>query len=77
MTQVLQATIERLKALPNADQEHIASQINDYLTKLEELRKAVQKGLDELDGGLGTPLNMDEIIQRGQERLQEMKKQGG
>lgn len=57
MTQVMQATIEQLQALPEADQERVASQINDYLTKLEALREALQQGLDELDAGLGTPLD--------------------
>ncbi len=62
MTQVLQATIERLKALPSADQEHIASQINDF----EHLRELVQKGLE---SGPATPLDMDDIIRRGETRL--------
>ena len=66
MTQVLQATIERLKALPNADQEHIASPINDYLTRLEHLRELVQEGLE---SGPATPLDMDDIIRRGEARL--------
>ena len=66
MTQVLQATIKRLKALPNADQEHIASQINDYLTRLEHLRELVQEGLE---SGPATPLDMDDIIRRGEARL--------
>ncbi len=66
MTQVLQATIERLKALPHADQEHIASQINDYLTRLEHLRELVQEGLE---SGPATPLDMDDIIRRGEARL--------
>ncbi len=72
MTQVLQATIERLKALPNADQEHIASQINDYLTRLEHLRELVQEGLE---SGPATPLNMDDIIRRGEARLVALQRQ--
>ena len=66
MTQVLQATIERLKALPDADQQHIASQSNAYLTRLEHLRELVQEGLE---SGRATPLDMDDIIRRGEARL--------
>ena len=66
MTPVLQATIERLKALPDAEQQHIASQINAYLTRLEHLRELVQEGLE---SGRATPLDMDDIIRRGETRL--------
>ena len=66
MTPVLQATIERLQALPDADQQHIASQINAYLTRLEHLRELVQEGLE---SGRATPLDMDDIIRRGEARL--------
>ncbi len=72
MTQVLQATTERLKALPDADQGHIASQINDDLTRLEHLRELVQEGLE---SGPATPLDMDEIIRRGETRLAALQNQ--
>ena len=72
MTQVLQATIKRLKALPSADQEHIASQINDYLTRLEHLRELVQEGLE---SGPATPLDIDDIIRRGESRLAALQRQ--
>jgi len=62
----MQATIERLKAFPNADQEHIASQLNEYLPWLEHLRELVQVGLE---SGPATPLDMDDIIRRGETRL--------
>jgi len=66
MTQDLKAAIVRLQALPEEDQAYIAAQINDYLTKLENLREMVREGLE---SGPATPLDMDAIIRRGRERL--------
>lgn len=37
--------------------------------RLEELRREVRIGLDQLDRGEGTPLDIEDIIRRGEARL--------
>gem|GEM_PF-657372 len=37
--------------------------------KLEALRKDIQVGIDQLDRGEGLPLDVDDIMKRGRERL--------
>jgi Arc/MetJ-type ribon-helix-helix transcriptional regulator len=58
LTPEMQAAIERLHALPEADQERLAPQINDYLTRLEELREAIREGEE---SGPAVPLDLDAI----------------
>ena len=68
----MQAAMHRLQALPEEDQSRVAAQINDYLTKLERLREMVQDGLE---SGPARPLDMDEIIRRGEKRLAALENQ--
>ena len=65
MSKELQAAMHRLQALHEEDQSRVGAQINDYLTRLERLREMVRDGLE---SGPATPLDMDEIIRRGEQR---------
>lgn len=47
----MRVVIERLHVLPKAAQERLTPQISDYLTRLEELRKAIRRG--EASGSTG------------------------
>lgn len=58
MSRTMQDAIERLRALPESAQEEIAPRLNDYLTRLEELRALVQEGID---SGPAETLDMDAI----------------
>ncbi len=69
MTQVMQSVIDRLRALPEADQERVAPHILDYLKKLDILRAAVQEGLDDIKRGDVVPFEAEDIIRRGEARL--------
>ncbi len=69
MTQVMQSVIDRLRALPEADQERVAPHILDYLKKLDILRAAVQEGLDDIKRGDVVPFDAEDIIRRGEARL--------
>ena len=62
----LQTAVHRLQALPEEDQAWVGARISDCLTKLERLREMVRDGLE---SGPTTPLDMDEIIRRGEGRL--------
>ncbi len=59
MSRAMQDAIERLKALPDAAQDEIAPRLNDYLTRLEELRGLIQEGIE---SGPGRPA--DELFAR-------------
>ena len=39
--------------------------------KLDALRKDIQEGLDDLEAGRSSPLDVEDIIRRGQQRLEE------
>lgn len=71
MTQSMETAISRLRELPETDQAFLAEQINDYLTKLENVREMVREGLE---SGTATPLDMNAIIEQGQQRLADLRK---
>lgn len=68
MTKEMQATIERLRSLPETDQARVAPQINDYLTRLEHLRAMVREGLDDSARGDVVPFDAEDVIRRGAAR---------
>ncbi|MEM1095037.1 MAG: hypothetical protein AAGJ10_10575 [Bacteroidota bacterium] len=59
MTQEMQTAVSRLQSLPEAVQENVAPHLNAYLNRLDDLRAAIQEGIDSGNDG---PLNMAEII---------------
>ncbi|MEM1269486.1 MAG: hypothetical protein AAGI08_05485 [Bacteroidota bacterium] len=67
----METAISRLRELPETDQAFLAEQINDYLTKLENVREMVREGLE---SGTATPLDMNAIIEQGQQRLADLRK---
>ncbi len=60
MTQEMQTALHRLKSLPEEVQANLAPRLNKYLNKLDDLRAAIQEGID---SGSAGALDMDEIIQ--------------
>ena len=60
MTQEMQTALYRLKSLPEEVQANLAPRLNAYLNKLDDLRAAIQEGID---SGSAGELDMDEIIQ--------------
>ena len=49
-------------ALPEAAQERIAYELLERIDTLSSLKAAIDEGIAELDAGLGTPLDIEEII---------------
>jgi hypothetical protein len=62
MTRELETAIERIKALPESEQAQLGDRLNGYLNKLDDLRTAVQLGIDSLERGEGIPA--DEVFDR-------------
>jgi hypothetical protein len=69
MTSTLEIAIAKAKELPEAAQDVLGLEILDRIAALASLRAELQIGIDELDAGLGGPLDVEDIIRRGQERL--------
>ncbi len=70
MTKELETAIDRLQALPEPEQARIADRINGYLNKMEDLKLAIQEGLD---SGPGREVDFETIKRRGRDRLAEQR----
>ena len=57
--------------LPEAAQELIGRELLERIASLAALRADIQIGIDQLDAGLGGPLDVEEVIRRGRRRLGE------
>lgn len=60
MTRELETAIERLKALPEADQAQLGDRLNGYLNRRDDLRAALQEGINSLDRGEG--IDADQVF---------------
>jgi hypothetical protein len=69
MTKTLEMAIAKVSELPEAAQDEIGRRLLEHLESLAELKAELQIGIDELDAGLGRPLDIDDIKRRGRERL--------
>jgi predicted transcriptional regulator len=62
MTKTLELAVAKATALPEATQERIAYELLERIDNLSALKAAIDEGLAELDAGLGTPLDLEEVI---------------
>ncbi len=69
MTSTLRLAMEKAAQLPEAAQEQIGLELLDRIAALEELRAEIQIGIDQLDAGLGEPLDVEDVKRRGREWL--------
>lgn len=69
MTSTLELAVAKAAELPEADQERIGRELLAHIKGLAELRAELQIGIDELDAGLGGPLDVEDVIRRGKQRL--------
>ena len=60
MTHEMETAVSRLQTLPEGVQGELAPRLNAYLNKLDDLRAAVQEGIDSGNDG---ELDMNEIIE--------------
>ena len=66
MTKTLELAVAKAAALPEAAQERIAYELLERIESLSAFKAAIDSGLAELDAGLGTPLDIEEIISEAQ-----------
>ena len=62
MSKTLELAVAKAVSLPEAAQEQIAYELLERIDTLSALRAAIEAGLAELDAGLGTPSDIDEVI---------------
>ena len=67
----MELAIAKASELPEAAQDMIGLEILERIAALAALRADIQVGIDELDAGLGRPLDVEDIIRRGRKRLAE------
>lgn len=72
MTQDMQTAIGRLQSLPESEQQRIASSINEYLNKLENLRHMIQEGVD---SGPATDWDLVVFMDQARVRLSEVRRE--
>ena len=67
MTEEMQTAVTRLQTLPEEVQADIAPKLNSYLNKLEDLRAAIQEGIDS-----GPAIPGDEVFDRLEAKYRRM-----
>ena len=61
MTKTLAAAIKKVKELPDETQERFGFEIIDRVAAWHELREKIEKGIRELDAGLGRELSEKDL----------------
>lgn len=62
-----ETAVERLKALPEKAKADIARQLNQYLNKLEKMRRAIRVGLES-----GDAKSADHVLDRLEQKYRRM-----
>ena len=60
-SETLQLAISKAQNLPEAAQEELGRDVLLRIQELEELRAKIRVGVEELDAGKGSPLDMHKI----------------
>ena len=69
MTSTLALAMEKASRLPEAAQDRLGMELLERIAAVESLRAEIEIGRRELDAGLGRPLDIEDVIRRGRERL--------
>ena len=69
MNATLKLAVAKVAELPEEAQERLGLELLDHLAALEKLRADLDVGIRQLDAGLGEPLDVEDVIRRGKERL--------
>jgi hypothetical protein len=64
MSKTLEIAVAKAAALPEAAQERLAYELLERIDNLSALRAAVDVGVAELDAGLGTRLDVEDVIRK-------------
>jgi Arc/MetJ-type ribon-helix-helix transcriptional regulator len=64
MVKTLQKAIAEVASLPDADQEAIGRKLLSHVEKLRQLRADIDAGIQSLDAGKGSPLDIEQFIDK-------------
>jgi hypothetical protein len=64
MVRTLEQAIAEISRLPEADQEQIGRKLLSHVEKLGALRTEIDRGLESLDAGRGTAVDMEDLLRR-------------
>ena len=64
MVGALEQAIAKISRLPDADQENIGRRLLSHVEKLNSLRGEIDRGLNSLDGGEGSDLNIEDFLRK-------------
>ena len=62
MVRTFEQAIAQISRLPDADQEQIGRKLLTHVEKLKALRTEIDKGMQSLDEGKGSALNMEDFL---------------
>ena len=68
MVRTLEQAIAQISRLPDADQEQIGRKLLSHVEKLIALRDEIDKGVQSLDAGTGSALNMEDFLREKNSR---------
>jgi type IV secretory pathway TrbF-like protein len=63
-SKTLAQAVAKAHELPEADQEQIGRELNDYIDHLRALRSDIDQGLRSLDAGHGREVDIEDVIAR-------------
>lgn len=63
-SKTLDQAIAKAHELPEADQEQIGRELNDYIDHLRALRSDIDQGLRSLNAGHGRQVDIEDVIAR-------------
>ena len=64
MVKTLEQAIAQISRLPDADQEQIGRKLLSHVEKLNALRAEIDKGINSLDAGEGSALDIEDFLRR-------------
>lgn len=63
MTRTLELALAKAAELPEAAQDALGRELLERIDSMAKLRAELQIGIDELDAGLGEPLDIEKLIE--------------
>jgi hypothetical protein len=63
-SKTLDEAIAKAQQLPEADQERLGRELNEYIDYLRALRNDITAGIRSLDAGLGRKISIEDVIAR-------------
>ncbi len=64
MVRTLEQAIAQISRLPDADQENIGRRLLTHVEKLNSLRGEIDRGINSLDAGQGSDLNIEDFLRK-------------